>query len=82
MSEPTSPLPSTEPQPFLNTHLASFVVRFVSESAPSAGPSSHWHGVIRHVQSDAERYFTRWDEAVAFIAGYVQLEPPPEPPEP
>jgi hypothetical protein len=69
--------PSAEAQPSPNAHLASFVVRFVSEAAPASGPARDWHGVIRHVQSDAERYFTRWSDAVAFIASYVQLESPP-----
>jgi hypothetical protein len=61
---------NSEPQ------LISFVVRFVSEEPTGAmeRPASGWHGVIRHVQSDAERHFARWQDAVAFIAQYVDVE--------
>jgi hypothetical protein len=52
----------------------SFVVRFVYDGAPDAAGA--WHGVVRHVQSEAERYFSRWEDAVAFIARYVDgIEP-------
>lgn len=57
------------------TNLHSFVLRFVTDppdgdhaSAPAA-----WHGVVRHVQSDEERPFAQWADAVAFIAQYVDL---------
>lgn len=57
-----------------DTRLVSFVVRFVCDSAPPPGtPAPSWHGVIRHVQSDAERYFTQWAEAEAFVARYVAV---------
>lgn len=57
------------------TTLVSFVVRFVCAGAPAAGagPGTSWHGLIRHVQSDAERYFTRWPEAEAFMGQFVGL---------
>ena len=32
-----------------------------------------WHGIVRHVQSNAERHFTRWADASAFIAEFVDL---------
>jgi len=58
------------------TNLHSFVLRFVTDlpdgdraSAPAA-----WHGVVRHVQSDEERPFVQWSDAVAFIAQYVDLD--------
>ena len=76
MLDPSALPPEPPRDPQADTQLASFVVRFVYEAAPAAGPARDWHGVIRHVQSDAERYFTRWEEAVAFMAAYVQLEPP------
>lgn len=58
------------------THLVSFVVRFVCDQ-PVAGPTqpaTEWRGILRHVQSDAELHFTRWEEAVAFIAQHVRLD--------
>ncbi len=56
--------------------VVSFVVRFVYEEAEDAppGPAAGWHGSIRHVQSDAELRASRWEEIVAFIARYVNLE--------
>ncbi len=60
-------------------NLTSFVLRFVfdrpsetTESAP-VPLSQAWHGVIRHVQTNQERHFTRWAEAVAFVEQYVDL---------
>lgn len=60
-------------------NLTSFVLRFVfdqpSEMAMStpAPVAQAWHGVIRHVQTNQERHFTRWVEAVAFVEQYVDL---------
>ncbi len=57
----------------IDIQVASFLIRFVFE-APAAGQrSTGWHGVVRHVQTNAERHFTRWEDAVAFVAGYVDL---------
>jgi hypothetical protein len=58
--------------------LVSFVLRFVVEepdggSGPAGAPPPDWYSVIRHVQSDTERHFTRWEDIVAFIAQYVDL---------
>jgi hypothetical protein len=65
------------------TGVVSFVLRFVYDEPPSesALPVAGWHGVIRHVQSDSERHFTRWTDAVAFIDQFVrvQQENPNEP---
>jgi hypothetical protein len=62
-------------------NLVSFVLRFVSEqpvdeaSAELSAPArSAWHGVIRHVQTNEERHFTRWSEVVSFISRYVTVE--------
>ena len=62
------------------TNLVSFVLRFVSEhpldeaSTDTNAPSPlNWHGVIRHVQTNEERHFTRWSEAVSFISRYVNV---------
>ena len=64
--EPSDAAPAGEP------NLDSFVLRFVQ--APQAG--AHWHGVIRHVQSNRERAFNRWGDAVAFISEFVSVEEP------
>ena len=69
------PRPELHPE----ARVDSFVVRFVYEK-PAAGadlPARAWHGVIRHVQSDAELYFTHWAEAEAFIGEYVVIAGPP-----
>lgn len=57
--------------------ISSFILRFTQES-PLETP---WRGVVRHVQSDEEARFTRVDEALQFIARYVDLsgEPLQEP---
>jgi hypothetical protein len=67
--------PDPEPPTASHTSLVSFVVRFVCDEAgvQAKRPATHWHGVIRHVQSDAEQRFSDWDEAVAFIAQYVDV---------
>lgn len=56
-----------------DANLTSFVLRFVSEPAADDQAAEPWHGVIRHVQTNQERHFTRWAEAVAFIEQYVEL---------
>jgi hypothetical protein len=55
--------------------LVSFVLRFVYEDDTDAadGPPPGWYSVVRHVQSDTERHLTRWEDIVAFIAQYVDL---------
>jgi hypothetical protein len=57
------------------THLVSFVLRFVCEGLANLAdkPAGEWHGVLRHVQSNTELHFTRWEDAVAFIAQHVEL---------
>lgn len=55
--------------------LVSFVVRFVYEDPlnGSDGAPPAWHGVIRHVQTNTERHFTRWSDALVFMSQYVDL---------
>ncbi|MBN1262563.1 MAG: hypothetical protein JXB35_17915, partial [Anaerolineae bacterium] len=36
---------------------------------------SGWRGVLRHIQTREQIHFTRLDEALAFIARFVPLEP-------
>jgi len=59
----------------LELGLVSFVLRFVYDELPdeSAHLARDWHGVIRHMQSNAERHFTRWVDAVAFIEQFVSV---------
>jgi hypothetical protein len=54
-------------------NLTSFVLRFVSDQPDADQAAGAWHGVIRHVQTNQERAFTRWAEAVAFIEQYIDL---------
>jgi hypothetical protein len=79
---PNALLPAAEP------NLDSFVLRFVRSGEPAqpagapknspGGPEStapgSWHGVIRHVQSNRERAFSRWADAVAFISEFVSVQ--------
>ena len=59
-------------------NLVSFVLRFVSDQttdpSEAAVSASSWHGLIRHVQTNEERTFTRWTDAVAFISRYVDID--------
>ncbi|MFN2221077.1 MAG: hypothetical protein PVH65_00215 [Chloroflexota bacterium] len=73
----------------LETDVDSFILRFVQvrdaiardatmpdpqdkqqDNGPTAVP---WHGVIRHVQSKEEIRFTQIEDALRFVANYVQL---------
>ena len=56
-------------------NISSFVIRFVvSGSTSSAQEQPVYRGAIRHIQSDEELNFNRWEEAVTFIRRYVPLE--------
>ena len=55
------------------TTIASFVLRFTQERTSDTEPVAPWRAVIRHVQSDEEVYFTQMDEALTFMAQYVDL---------
>ena len=50
----------------------SFVVRFVQD-APG-NDASNWRAVVVHVQTNEEKNFTDFADAVAFIARYVPIE--------
>jgi hypothetical protein len=57
--------------------ISSFVIRFVQADAAgpnTASPPRATRGVIRHVQSDREIAFSRWQEALDFIQSFVTLE--------
>jgi hypothetical protein len=59
--------------------ISSFVIRFVHaegaapEQPPASLPTPPYRGTIRHVQTDQEQAFTRWEDAVAFIQRFVPL---------
>lgn len=50
------------------TNVVSFVMRFVYDKP------DEWHGVIRHIQSDAEMHFTQWADVQKFVAQYVEVK--------
>jgi hypothetical protein len=52
----------------------SFVLRFVQD-APNNGADSvrPWHAVVVHVQTNEEKTFTDFADAVAFISRYVPV---------
>lgn len=50
----------------------SFVLRFVQDVPSDDAPMS-WHAVVVHVQSNEEKSFTDFADAVAFIARYVPI---------
>lgn len=56
-----------------DTSLDSFVLRFVRRPADPTCPGVAWHGIIRHVQSNRERAFSRWEDAVKFIDEFVSI---------
>ena len=56
--------------------ITSFVIRFVHSASSDRETSQKYHGCIRHVQTNREVNFTRWEEAVSFIEGFVSLEDP------
>ncbi len=54
--------------------IASFILRFTQEHAPETGvPAGPWRGVIRHVQTSEEIRFVQMEDALAFVARYVDL---------
>jgi hypothetical protein len=58
----------------LETDVDSFIVRFVQEKSQTNGPPiSPWRGIIRHVQSKEEIQFTQIEDALQFVANYVEL---------
>ena len=68
-------LPQTITQIIMpETTVNSFIVRFVQEMPAQSGAGIEpWHGIIRHVQSSRETRFTRIEDALAFMHGYVDI---------
>ena len=57
--------------PTESPRVESFVLRFVQDASEQG--ASSWHAVVLHVQSNEEKSFTDFADAVAFIARYVPL---------
>lgn len=54
--------------------ITSFVIRFV-HAGPDLGTSAPaYRGTIRHIQTDQEVAFTRWNDVVAFVKRFVSIE--------
>jgi hypothetical protein len=52
----------------------SFVLRFVHDAPSGAADGrAKWHAVVVHVQTNEEKTFTEFADAVAFIARYVPV---------
>lgn len=52
----------------------SFVLRFVQDAPSDGAPvRANWHAVIVHVQTNEEKSFADFADAIAFISRYVPL---------
>jgi hypothetical protein len=56
------------------TNVASFVLRFMQDGTDTDAPPASWRGVVKHVQTNEEKHFTSFADAIEFIAGYVNLK--------
>jgi hypothetical protein len=55
--------------------IASFILRFTQEHTPGTQlAAGAWRGVVRHVQTNEEIRFTQIENALAFIAHYVDIK--------
>jgi len=57
----------------LPPNISSFVIRFVIDSKVEQAPASY-RGAIRHIQTDEELIFSRWEEVENFIRRFVPLD--------
>ncbi|MEW5956565.1 MAG: hypothetical protein AB1801_02495 [Chloroflexota bacterium] len=54
--------------------IASFILRFTQEqTSGSEAAARGWRGVIRHVQTQEEIHFVQIQDALAFMARYIDL---------
>ena len=51
----------------------SFVLRFVQDAPNDDAMTAPWHAVVVHVQTNEEKSFSDFADAVAFISRYVPL---------
>ena len=57
----------------LSSNISSFVIRFVIDSEAGQAPTA-FRGAIRHIQTDEELTFNRWEEVENFIRRFVPLD--------
>ena len=57
----------------LPPNISSFVIRFVIDSKVGQAPATY-RGAIRHIQTDEELTFNRWEEVENFIRRFVPLD--------
>ena len=56
--------------------IASFILRFTKEhGAEDERVTPPWRGVIRHVQTNEEARFTQIEDALDFLARFVDIAP-------
>lgn len=53
--------------------VASFLIRFVQDQ-PIPDKTASYRGVIRHIQTENEIFFTCWKEVETFIQQVIPLE--------
>ena len=56
----------------LPPNISSFVIRFVVDSEAGQTPVTY-RGAIRHIQTDEELTFCRWEDVENFIRRFVPL---------
>ncbi|MEZ4641165.1 MAG: hypothetical protein R3E31_00215 [Chloroflexota bacterium] len=53
------------------TAVTSFVIRFIQEQDTQTATT--WRGLIRHVQTSEETHFTQIEDALQFMAKFVEM---------
>ena len=54
-------------------NIISFIIRFIHLEATDTGETPAYRGNIRHIQSNQEFNFTRWEDAVEYIRRFVPI---------
>jgi hypothetical protein len=55
-------------------NITSFMIRFVQEESSNKEGEPVYRGLIRHIQSEKEIVFTRWQDAMSFMEQFVSIE--------
>ena len=58
-----------EPPP----NITSFIIRFIHPDPAVQPGAREFRGAIRHIQTDEEISFTRWEDALEFMKRYVPI---------
>ena len=53
------------------TTVTSFIIRFTQDQ--ESYPDAPWRGFIHHVQADEDIHFTKIENALEFMGGFVNL---------